>query len=219
MIKTSKRKFFAFLSLCAVILVVTRVQAIQASSPYQVPSPKEALSFVESLIKQGMDIANNPNASENDFGRLLEKNFVTKEIANFVLGVHGRAMNAEQKERFHQLYKKRLVHIYSAPEKINNFRDTAYALHPQTTLEKDSTLLVKTTFTNKSSPNAQPAKVDWKVVKKNNELFIYDILFEGISKLLTERQDYSAIYTAGDKGQNDPEKFLSYLADEINHKK
>ncbi len=215
---TTKQRLSVYLTLCGIILGAVMMQAIQASTP-QVPSAEEALQFVEDLIKKGMDVANNPNASEKDFGELLEKNFVTKEIANFVLGTHGRGMTPEQKERFHQLYKKRLVQIYSTPEKIKTFKNTTHIINPKTTPESDGSLLVKSTFTNQSTPNAQPAKVDWKIVKKDQKLFIFDILFEGISKLLTERQDYNAIYTASDKGNNQAEKFLSYLDKEVNGSK
>jgi ABC-type transporter MlaC component len=180
----------------------------QAASPYQIPTSQETVEFVKSLINKGMEIANRPGNHQQEFGELLRNNFITEEISKFVLGSKWRAMSADQRECFHQIYQKRLVQIYSAPEKVSTFKNTISKISESAASQVDGSVLVKSTFTNKDG-TGEPAKVDWKVVKKNEKVLILDIMFEGVSKLTTERNDYGAIYS--NQGKNDPETFLTYL--------
>ncbi len=211
MFTTTTKRTVLFLAFCTFILSVALLGALQASTVVM-PTEKEAKAFVEGLIKQGMEVANKKDAKQDEFGELLESNFTTKEIANFVLGSHGRLFSPEQKEKFHQLYKKRLVRVYSTPELVNTFRNTTHKIE-SASKQNDGTMQVKTLFSFNDTPGSEPAKVYWKAVKKDGKLFIFDILFEAISQLLAHRSEYSALFT-GDKGSKDPEQFLKYLENE-----
>ncbi|RZI47049.1 MlaC/ttg2D family ABC transporter substrate-binding protein [Candidatus Finniella inopinata] len=210
--RTPKRNAL-FLVFCTFILCAALFGALQASQ-FQIPNEEESKSFVEDLVKQGMEVANRETAGQDEFGQLLEKSFVTREIANFVLGSNGRSFTPEQKERFRQIFAKRLVKIYSTPERVKTFRNTTHKVE-SAAKQIDGTMQVKTLFSFNDSPSSEPAKVYWKVVKKDNELRIFDILFEGISQLLALRSEYGSIFTSGDKGNNDPQKFLVYLEKEV----
>ncbi len=206
---------FLFLTLCSLILGITLIGALQASTNYEVPSADESKQFVDGLITEAMKISNDPNAGENDFGDLLSSKAVIKEIARFILGSHAREMTPQQLEEFYELYTRRLIRIYSTPEKLRTFRNTRHTMDPKVSKETDGTMLVKTYFYFKESPSSEPAKVYWAVVKKDGKLFVFDIRFEGISKILTERQEYNAIFVDPNKGGGNPAQFLRYLRDQL----
>lgn len=179
----------------------------QAASPYEIPSAAEAVTFVEMLVNKGMEVANKPGDHQQEFGELLRDNFITEEISKFVLGAKWRQMTPQQRESFHQIYQKRLVQIYSSPEKVNTFKNTVPNISKDATSQTDGSVLVKSTFSNRDG-SGEPAKVDWIVVKMNGHLYILNVMFEGISKLITERNDYAAIWS---QQGNNPEKFIAYL--------
>lgn len=216
MLTITTKKTILFLVFCTAILSITLFGALQASPNPEIPTEQEAKTFVEDLIKQGMEVANKSNTKQDEFGALLEKNFVTKEIANFVLGAGGRTFADDQKARFHQLYKKRLVQMYSTPERVKTFRNTTHKIEAGGTIQSDKTLLIKTLFFFNDNQNSQPAKVSWKIVKKDDQLKIFDIEFEGVSQLLAHRSEYKALLN---EHGNNPEKFLTYLEKEVESKK
>lgn len=191
-----------------VALLLLNIISAQAASPYAVPTSQEAIAFVKDLVQKGQAVADKPGDHQQEFGELLRDNFVTDEIAKFVLGSKWRSMTAEQRARFQKLYEKRLVKINSDPDKVKTFRDSTPTISETATSQKDGSVLVKGTFASKSKPSDPAAKVDFKIVKKNGELKVLDILFENISKLIAERNEYAAIWSQ--QGSN-PEKFLKYL--------
>jgi len=152
MFTTTTKRTVLFLAFCTFILSVALLGALQASQ-VAMPTEEEAKAFVEGLIKQGMEVANRKDAKQDEFGKLLESNFTTKEIANFVLGSHGRSFSPEQKERFHQLYKKRLVRVYSTPERVNTFKNTTHKIE-SASKQIDGTMQVKTLFSFNETPNS-----------------------------------------------------------------
>lgn len=216
MLTINKFKTSIFLVFCSFIFGTSLTHTLQAAGQaYQVPTLDEAKQFVENLITEGMQIANNPNAGEDEFGDLLARKAVIQEIARFILGTHARQLSPDQLREFTELYKKRLVKIYSTPEKLKTFRGTTHKMDQNASVEADQSILVKTLFYFNDSPNGEPAKVYWKIVKKGGVLYVLDIQFEGISKLLTERKDYDAAFTHPTKGNNDASQFLDYMRRQV----
>ncbi len=187
---------------------IIKAPASKAPSLYEVPTSQEAVAFVKDLVQKGQEVANRPGDHQQEFGELLRDNFVTDEIAKFVLGSKWRSMAAEQRARFQKIYEKRLVKINSDSEKVNTFRDSTPTIFEAATPQIDGSVLVKSDFTSKSKPNDPPAKIGFKVVKKSGLLKILDILFENVSKLIAERNEYGSIWS---QQGNDPERFLKFL--------
>jgi ABC-type transporter MlaC component len=201
---------FLLLTLCSLILGISLIGALQAASTdvYSAPSPDQARQFVANIIDEAKRIASDPKAQPADFGHLLSSKADIKGIARFILGLIANRMTPEQFEEFCSLYTQRLALIYSTKEKLEVFSGTTYTMDLRTS-QKGVRVLVKTSFHLKEG--GDPVRVDWEIVIKNGELYVVDIFFEMISKLIFERDDYRSTFNNPGQGGGDPSQFLAYL--------
>lgn len=121
------------------------------------------------------------------FKVLLTEAFDLPRIARFVLGRYWRTATEPEQKEFVNLFEKFVVQAYS-----NRFRDlTGKKLLVQQTLpmEENYALVVSEI----EIPNQPPVKINWRVQKKDDNFKIVDVMVEGISMSITQRDEFAAV--------------------------
>jgi phospholipid transport system substrate-binding protein len=112
-------------------------------------------------------------------------------VARFCLGRFWRTATLEQQQRYTGLFHKVLVINVTA--NISEYRGVRFIMGP--TQQRDDNIVVSTVV---ERPNHPPSNVDWIVRDSAGALKIIDIVAEGTSMRLTQRQDYASYLAHND---------------------
>jgi phospholipid transport system substrate-binding protein len=161
-------------------------------SPARAASAPDASGFITTLINQALtDLANpqvTPADREKAFRRLLLADFDMPRIAKFVLGRYWNGANDQERQNFQALFEDYIIHSYSVRFSSYSGQEVKVtAARP----ESDTTTIVMTSI---AQPNgAPPTKVDWRVRKEDSDFKIVDVDVEGVSMLITQREQFSTV--------------------------
>ena len=176
---------------------------------FALPASAEMLSpkqFIESLGEETIGAITKPELSEDarlvEFERLFRKGFDVDTISRFVLGRYWKLATPKQREEYQVLFADSIVRTYA-----NRFRQ-----YSGETLVIDGEREASKTDTIVSSeiniPDGPPVRVDWRVRLKNGAFRIVDVIVEGTSMALTQRDDFASVIR---RGGGDIEALISEL--------
>src|SRR5262252_9370321 len=151
--------------------------------------------FVSGLAQRTIDVLLSTRSQaerEAKFHELVDQAFDVPAIARFVLGPYWRTATDAQREEFQKLFETYIVHVsavrfggYSGEQlKVTGSRP-----------EGDKTVFVKSQIVRVG--NAPPVNADWRVVKTDRGLKIVDVIVEGVSMAVTEREEFSSVIQRG----------------------
>ncbi len=152
---------------------------------------QDATGFVVNLGNQLAAIVNGPGSYEEKKRRLaplVEQAVDIDGIAQFCLGIYWRRATPQQQAEFKHLFHAVLLNNIAS--KLGQFQGVTF--RPTTTQQRDSDSLVGTII---QRPNQQPNNVQWVVTSASGQPKIADVVAEGVSLRLTQRNDYSAFLT------------------------
>ena len=148
--------------------------------------------FIQNLGDQAVAILADKKISREEqqqqFRDMLRTHFDLMTIGRFVIGRSWNAAAPEQQQEYMRLFESLVIKTYSdqfalyAGEgfKVVNVRPEG---------ERDT--IVNSAITH---PDGSPdTSVDWRIRDKNGKLGIIDVVVEGISMSVTQRQDYSSV--------------------------
>lgn len=157
-----------------------------ASSPEEFVRETGARVF-SSLGEEGLDTTEHTRR----FRSLLNEAFDLPAITRFVLGRYWRTASDEEKTEFSSLFEKYLVQAYA-----NRFRDLGdkklKVLRSQE-LTGGQTLVMSEIDVEDS----QPVKVNWRIRGAGQEFKITDVLVEGVSMSVTQRDEFASVIRQG----------------------
>lgn len=171
----------AFLALTAVSLV--SVQAARAQS-----ADGRASAFVKSTGDKLVAVVNGPESDREKRARLTEiiDGAVDVDgVARFCLGRFWREASADQQQRYTELFRQVLVNNITA--KLGEYRGVRFTMGRSQ--RRDDNAVVSTVV---ERPNNPPTNVDWVISNFNGDPKIIDVVAEGTSLRLTQRQDYAS---------------------------
>jgi len=184
-----RRRIFAF-GLTATLISSPAFAQGQASAPAN-GSNAEAGAFILKLAERVVTGLTKPGvtAEERDrrFRDLFHEGFDVPAIARFALGRYWRTANEEERREYLKLFEELIVQTYA-------HRFTGYSgerLRVVTTRAASDGESVVTTEVIRDA--GAPIKVDWRVFKKDGSYKIYDIVVEGVSMSITQRDDFAAL--------------------------
>ncbi|GAJ27928.1 ABC transporter substrate-binding protein [Acidomonas methanolica] len=147
----------------------------------------EASDFVKSFGGQLVAIVNSDEPLEKkkqDVLPLLQKNLDIAEIGKFCLGRYWRAATPEQQKRYLSLFDHVLVNAIT--DRIGDYRGVTFIVTG--TSHAPTGELVSAKIDRPGQPEA-----DMQLLVVNNSGYkVVDMIGEGASLRLTQRQDYSA---------------------------
>lgn len=199
MIVTSR---FAFpLRLLALVLALTIAGAPSDSFAQTPPSAattgeSEKLS-AESLFIQGLGdkaiylLANKqftPEERDAEFKKLLQETFDLNTIARFVIGRSWRSATEEQQKEYMHLFEALVIKTYS--DRFALYTGEGFKVRSSTP-EGEKDTVVNSDITHPDG--TPPTSVTWRVRQKDGKLGVIDVIVEGVSMSVTQRQEYASV--------------------------
>jgi phospholipid transport system substrate-binding protein len=159
---------------------------------------KAASVFIAGLGNQAVQILSNKaitaTARDQAFLNLMHTSFDLPTIGRFVIGrnVWQAATPAEQQE-YLRLFEKLVIQIYS--DRFSSYSGETFIIKDQHQ-EGERDIVVASHIVR---PNTtQPISVDWRVRNFNGRMGIVDVVVEGISMSVTQRQEYGSVLARND---------------------
>jgi phospholipid transport system substrate-binding protein len=157
------------------------------SADAQGPNDK-ASALIKSIGDQLVSVVNGPGGARDKRARLTEiidSGVDVDGVARFCLGRFWRAASADQQRRYMELFHQVLVNNITS--KIGDYRGVRFQMGRTQRREDDA--VVSTVV---ERPNNPPTNVDWIVSSPASDPKIIDVVAEGTSLRLTQRQDYAS---------------------------
>ncbi len=118
---------------------------------------------------------------------ILSQGFDLPLIARFVLGRYWRPATPDQRDSYVELYGKFVVKSYS--KNLGGFAGSSFDVVGAEPIGK-SDVLVTTILHRKSG---SPFKTGWRVRLIDDKYKIIDVIVEGISMAVTQRQEFASV--------------------------
>jgi phospholipid transport system substrate-binding protein len=147
-------------------------------------------AFVKGFADRLIAVVNGPGSAEakqQQLAPLIDGSVDVPAIAKFCLGRFWASATPAQQEAYTQLFHQVLINNISGH--LGEYRGVSFTMtgtHPQ-----GEDALVGTII---NRPNAPPANVQW-VVRTGGTPKVLDVVAEGTSLRLTQRQDYASYLT------------------------
>jgi phospholipid transport system substrate-binding protein len=161
-------------------------------------SADKAAAFVKSTGDRLVAVVNGPgpsNAKRGQMTQIINSGVDVEGIARFCLGRYWKQATPEQQKQYLALFHEVLV--TNITSKLGEYQGVTFSMgrsRPQ-----DEEAVVSTTVVR---PNNAPTAVDWIIANPGNNPKIIDVVAEGTSLRLTQRQDYAS-YLAHNNGNID----------------
>lgn len=184
----------AFL-LCALPFAVTATQAqtgaISAATPEQAQQTP-AGKFVQDLGNKAIAIIKDqsltPEQHNNQYRTLLHDAFDVPTIAHFVIGRTWNTATPEQQQEYMKLFEELVIKIYG--DRLNFYSGEGFKV-TSVRSENNQDSVVLSQITHADGSTSTP--VDWRVRDENGKLAIIDVVVDGVSQSVTQRQEYASV--------------------------
>ena len=190
---------------CALAMLVTQPAFAER------PNAGAAASFIQTLGNRAIQTLQQDDLSmaqrEQVFRRLLTEGFALDLIGRFAMGRHWRTATPAQRSDYATLFSVYILKSYS--KRLGGYAGETMAVTGTRDAGKRD-ILVQTKI---SRPSGPPLEAGWRVRDIKGSLKIVDILVEGISMALTQRQEFAAVISQ--RGVNGLIVALRARADEM----
>ena len=189
------RRFRSFIFMLAVLMcgavppVLAQTANVEAGSPSELQA--NAIGFIQSLGNQAVAIvANKPSAQQRDvqFHDLLVKSFDLQTIGHFVMGRSWSTATPAQQQEYMRLFEGLIVRTYG--DRLSLYTgENFHAKGARAESEKD--IIVNSEITHPDG--SAPTTIDWRLRLKDQQLKVIDVVVEGVSLSVTQRQEYASV--------------------------
>jgi len=184
----SVRTYLPGLAAAAVLTIVVLVT--QPASAER-PNAGAAATFIQNLGDRAIATLQQDNLSleqrEQVFRRLLAEGFALELIGRFALGRHWRTATPGQRNDYAVLFSDYILKTYS--RRLGGYAGETLDVTGTRDAGKQD-VLVQTRI---SRPSGPPLEAGWRVRTIGGTMKIIDIMVEGISMALTQRQEFAAV--------------------------
>jgi phospholipid transport system substrate-binding protein len=151
-------------------------------------SAEKAAAFVKSTGDKLVGVVNGPgsvSAKRAAMTQIINSDVDVEGIARFCLGRYWKQATPEQQKQYLALFHEVLVTNITA--KLGEYQGVTFTMgrsRPQDEEAVVSTVVMR--------PNNPPTAVDWVIANPTGAAKIIDVVAEGTSLRLTQRQDYGS---------------------------
>ncbi len=200
----SRRAFLGFAAVLAAGVGVAPLAQAAAS--------KEAEAFIGNLaaaaLKDLSDKLPEPEI-ETRFRALLDKNFDMPRISRFVLGRYWNGATDKEKQDFQTLFEALVVRAYSI--RFSEYSGETVKVTGSRSESADNTVVASQIVQPDGAP---PVRLDWIVRKDGDGFRIADVSVDGVSMVLTQKQEFAAVIERSGGGVTGLNKAI---ADKLNN--
>lgn len=149
--------------------------------------------FVDNNINEILAIVDNSNISDGEKTKALNAKFVSivdvNWMAKFTLGIHWRDISKKDINNYLNAYKEYVLNSYVPNFKKYNSSYEVKVLSVESVRKNE--FLVKTNINSKKDLTSY--SIDFRLISKDQNLFIFDIITEGVSMIATQRVEFNSI--------------------------
>lgn len=171
----------------------------------------EAVAHVRVTINEVAALVDSTDGTAAKASRLLaimEQRAAMPQIARFAAGTAWRAMSEDQQVRFVAAFNKFISAVYASRfQEYGSTGKSAEAFKIERVIDAGRKgMLVKTSILRTGEA---PVDVEWLVTDQPGKVLIADIVIEGVSLLVTQREEIGGMLEAR---QGDVEKLIADLS-------
>jgi phospholipid transport system substrate-binding protein len=163
------------------------------------PAAQFALDLAEQISRIIADHAGDPAEQQRRLRQLLHDSVERESISRFVLGPYWRTASEQQRREFVDVFEDYVVQTYAvriAEHGSQRVREGSRAAPARLNVlasrpESDSVTLVNSQVIR--TDGGPPVKLDWRIARTPSGFKVDDLIVEGISMKLTQRQEFSAV--------------------------
>ena len=152
-----------------------------------------AEQFIEVLSSEALTLATDTTLTSRDrlskISKLLSEGFDMPWIARFVLGRNWRNASQNEREDYSSLFKTILEHSYSRQFTDYSGQKILILGHK---LGRQNYIFVRSRIFDPERSNID-IDVNWRLVPAGNSFKIVDIVIEGVSMAVTQRNEYASV--------------------------
>jgi phospholipid transport system substrate-binding protein len=150
-----------------------------------------AKEFVSTLADKALTIAKSgasPAENRAEFSKLLDAYFDMRGIAQFLAGRYWRPASESDQEAYFKAFHASIVNTYTS-----RFGDYSGQELQVTSSREDGRFILVSSEIVAPSGQTQPIKVDWRLLSTESTFKVIDVVIEGVSMSVTQRQEYTAL--------------------------
>ncbi|MBQ8660049.1 MAG: ABC transporter substrate-binding protein [Alphaproteobacteria bacterium] len=147
------------------------------------------------------------------FRKVLNDNFDFDVIARNVLGVYGKGISESQLSNFVKQFSE--LNVYSYVKKFESYTDSKIDVIDVKNGKKEGQYFVSSKVRAMTSGD-KDYSVDWRIVKVGDKYKVIDVIIEGVSMVLSYRNEYAPILkSAADEGKNPVDVLTEKIEDKV----
>ncbi len=165
--------------------------AVAVAAPTALRAADDAAGFISDLGQRTVQILAakiSDSERETKFHTIFDEGFDVPAISRFVLGGYWRTASEAQRQDFVALFETYVVRAYTV--RFNDYGGEQLKV-TAARAEGDDGSMVQSIIARPSG--APPLKVDWRVAKTDKGFKIVDVVVEGVSMAVTQRQEFAAV--------------------------
>nr|WP_294508187.1 ABC transporter substrate-binding protein [uncultured Rhodopila sp.] len=161
---------------------------LAATAPARAQGTDKATAFMKSLGDQLVAVVNGAGSTSSKraaMTRIIDTQVDVDGIGKFCLGRYWKLATPEQQKQYIKLFHEVLV--TNITSKLGEYQGVTYTMGRSRMQDEDA--VVSTTVVR---PNNPPTAVDWIIANPSSDPKVTDVIAEGTSLRLTQRQDYAS---------------------------
>jgi phospholipid transport system substrate-binding protein len=148
--------------------------------------------FIQTLGDRAISIIANKTlttAQRSDkFRDILQNSFDLMTIGRFVIGRTWNSATPEQQQEYMNLFEALVIKSYG--DRLTLYTGEGFTV-TGARAESEKDFIVNSQITHPDG--SEPTTIDWRVRNRNGKLGVIDVVVEGVSLSVTQRQEYSAV--------------------------
>ena len=149
-------------------------------------------AFMDDIGRQVVQIFQTAGLSDQErlsrLIKILDASVDFKTVARLVIGRYWRQATPEQQSEYTKLFRE--FTITTIASQLRNYGGETYEITGQRQVDDTDYMVSSKIVRTKGQP---PANVDWRVRSKDGHFAIIDVVGEGVSAVVTWRQEYSEV--------------------------
>ena len=176
--------------LYSIVLILSLIFSATVNS--QGTDPKQ---FIASLGEETISAITKPNVAPEkrlqEFERLFRKGFDVSTISRFVLGRYWRQASPEQRTQYQTLFADFIVNTYAS--RFGQYSgESLVVIDARKVSDRDTVVSSEV-----NTPNGPAVRVSWRLRWNDTSYKIIDVIVEGISMALTQRDEFASVIRRG----------------------
>jgi phospholipid transport system substrate-binding protein len=167
--------------------------AVTHDDAMKMPAGKFVQNLGDQAIAAIASKALSKDQRNDKFRDLLRNDFDLMTIGRFVIGRTWNAATPDQQKEYMRLFQELVIKTYG--DRMTLYTGEGFVVtgvRPET--EKDT--IVNSQITHPDG--SDPTKIDWRVRLRDGKLGVIDVVVEGVSLSVTQRQEYAAVLQNND---------------------